>query len=307
MNKNSLILICGSSGLVGSAVTEKFRSEGYNNLLTPRSAELDLRDQKATYDFFAKKKPTHVVLAGAKVGGILANSLYPAEFIRDNLLIQTNTIDAAYKNECEKFCFLGSSCIYPKEAICPIKEDSLMTGKLEITNSAYATAKICGIEMINSYRRQYGFNGYSLMPTNLIGFNDNFTENSHVFPALIKKFYTAIKNKSPEITLYGTGIAKREFLNSKELAKVIFETMKMEKVPELMNVGVGKDITIKDLALLMKKVLCYDGSIVFDSTKPDGTLRKVLDISLMNSVGIETKSNLEQDIIDIYNWYSNNN
>jgi GDP-L-fucose synthase len=306
MNNNSLILICGSSGLVGSATVDYFKSQGYNNLLTPRSAELDLRDQKATSDFFAKKKPEYCILASAKVGGILANSLYPAEFIRDNLLIQTNTIDAAYKNGCKKFCFLGSSCIYPKKAICPIKESEMLNGKLETTNSSYALAKLAGIEMINSYRKQYGFNGYSLMPTNLIGFNDNFTENSHVFPALIKKFYNAIKQNDPFITLYGTGIAKREFLNSKELAKVIFETMKMEKVPELMNVGIGKDIAIKDLALMMKEVLGYKGEIAFDSSKPDGTLRKVLDVSLMNSIGIETKSNLKQDILDIYNWYDKN-
>lgn len=306
MDINSSIYVAGHRGLVGSALIELLKKLGYKNIICATSKELDLRNQADVYNFFEQKKPEYVVLSAAKVGGITHNDTYSGEFIRDNLLIQTNVIDAAYKNNCKKFCFLGSSCIYPKNSNCPIKESEILNGKLESTNQSYALAKLAGIEMINAYKKQYGFNGYSLMPTNLIGFNDNFSEGSHVFPALIKKIYNAKKNNEDTITLYGTGIARREFLNSKELAKAIVYTMQIEKTPELINVGVGKDISIKDLIELMCEVLAYKGTIKYDNSKPDGTLRKVLDVSLLESLGFKAENNLKKDIKEIYNWYSLN-
>lgn len=304
MDINSKIYVAGHRGLVGSAVIELLTNSGYKNIITMTSKELDLRNQADVYNFFKQKTPEYVILSAAKVGGIQHNNTYPGDFIKDNLLIQTNVIDAAYKNNCKKFCFLGSSCIYPKEAMCPIKEAEILNGKLEPTNQSYALAKLAGIEMINAYKKQYGFNGYSLMPTNLIGFNDNFSEGSHVFPALIKKIYNAKKNNEQSITLFGSGIAKREFLNSKELAKAILFTMNLEYTPELINVGVGKDISIHDLMLLMCNLLDYNGKIIYDNSKPDGTLRKVLDVTLLNSLGFIAENNLKKDIKDIYEWYA---
>lgn len=304
MDINSKIYVAGHRGLVGSAVIELLTKSGYKNIITMTSKELDLRNQADVYKFFEQKKPEYVILSAAKVGGIQHNNTYPGDFIKDNLLIQTNVIDAAYKNNCKKFCFLGSSCIYPKHALCPIKETEILSGKLESTNQSYALAKLAGIEMINAYKKQYGFNGYSLMPTNLIGFNDNFSEGSHVFPALIKKIYNAKKNNEQAITLFGSGIAKREFLNSKELAKAILFTMNLKNTPELINVGVGKDISINELILLMCKVLDYNGKIIYDTSKPDGTLRKVLDVTLLNSLGFIAENNLKNDIKEIYEWYS---
>lgn len=306
MDINSSIYVAGHRGLVGSALTEHLKELGYKNIIVATSKELDLRKQADVYDFFEQKKPEYVILSAARVGGIHSNNTYSGEFIRDNLLIQTNVIDAAYKNNCKKFCFLGSSCIYPKESTCPIKESEMLNGKLEPTNSSYALAKLAGIEMINAYRKQYKFNGYSLMPTNLIGFNDNFGDESHVFPALIKKIYNAKKYNLDHIKLYGTGIAKREFLNSKELAKAIVFTMKLENTPELINVGVGKEISIKNLIEMMCNILDYNGEIIFDNNYPDGTLRKVLDISLLSSLGFIAENNLKKDIKEIYNWYAAN-
>ncbi len=303
MDKTAKIYIAGHRGLVGSAIVRNLQARGYINLLTRTHAELDLTDQKATEAFFAEEKPDYVFLAAAKVGGIHANNAYPAEFIRDNLVIQTNIIHAAYKNNVKRLMFLGSSCIYPKLAPQPMKEEYLLTGPLEPTNRPYALAKIAGIEQCWSYNRQYGTQYLAVMPTNLYGPGDNYhPENSHVIPALIRKFHEARVNNTSTVTVWGTGTPRREFLYSEDMADACVYLMNLpdEKfstllgsdeaatgvfMPPLVNIGVGDDLTIRELAETVASVVGFAGELVFDTSKPDGTPRKLLDVSRLNNLG----------------------
>ena len=311
MEKNDKIFIAGPTGLVGSALVRHLTRKGYTNLLTPTRKELDLLDAKAVSDWFAKNKPEYVFLAAAKVGGIMANSTYPADFIYQNLMIQTNVIHQSYLNKVKKLLFLGSSCIYPKHCPQPMKEEYLMTGPLELTNSPYAVAKIAGIEMCWSYNRQYGTKFIPVMPTNLYGPNDNFDlETSHVLPALIQKFHESKINDEPSVTVWGTGSPRREFLHVDDLADACHFIMKKKLSDQeyrnklLFNIGTGKDITIRELAELIKKVTHYQGDLIFDTTKPDGTPKKLLDISTISNQNWEAKTKLKQGIIQTYAWYS---
>lgn len=300
MDKNAKIYIAGHRGLVGSAIVRNLQAKSYTNLLTRTHAELDLTDQKATDAFFAEEKPDYVFLAAAKVGGILANNLYPAEFICDNLVIQTNIIHAAYKNNVERLLFLGSSCIYPKLAPQPMKEEYLLTGPLEPTNRPYALAKIAGIEMCWSYNRQYGTKYLAVMPTNLYGPGDNYDlSNSHVIPALIRKFHEAKVNNVSIVTVWGTGTPRREFLYSEDMADACVYLMNLPDaqfvpllgqdrnngLPPLMNIGVGHDLTIRELAETVKDVVGYTGALEFDTSKPDGTPRKLMDVGRLHGMG----------------------
>ncbi|MCE5198294.1 MAG: GDP-L-fucose synthase [Armatimonadota bacterium] len=304
MNKDSLIYVAGHRGLVGSSITRRLNSAGYTNLVLRTSSELDLRDQYATRKFFEDIKPEYVFLAAAKVGGILANNTYPSDFIRDNLLIQTNIIDSAYCNGAKKLLFLGSSCIYPKLAPQPITEDCLMTGPLEPTNDAYAIAKIAGIKMCQSYTKQYGFNTISLMPTNLYGPEDNFhPENSHVLPALIRRFHEAKITNAPEITIWGTGKPMREFLHVDDMADAAAFLMNNYDSPDIVNVGTGDDLSIRELAEIIADVVGFKGELRFDSSKPDGTPRKLLDISRILSLGWKPSIGLVDGIKATYQWY----
>ena len=324
MNKNSKIYIAGHRGLVGSALMRNLKSAGYNNLILHTHAELDLTDQAATEAFFAKEKPDYVFLAAAKVGGILANNSYPAEFIRDNLAIQTNIIHAAYKNGVTRLMFLGSSCIYPKLAPQPMKEEYLLTGPLEPTNRPYALAKIAGIEMCWSYNRQYGTKYLAVMPTNLYGPGDNYhLENSHVIPALIRKFHEAMLANAKEVVVWGTGTPKREFLYSEDMSDACIylmnlpdgsfdvllgsdETMSGKFEPPLVNIGVGHDVSIGDLAILIKQVVGYTGEIIFDTSKPDGTPRKLMDVSRLNELGWSAPTSLQAGLAKAYTDFINN-
>ena len=307
MNKTDKIYIAGHRGMVGSAITQRLNDLGYKNIVFRTSKELDLTNQAAVNDFFKSEKPDHVFLSAAKVGGIFANDTYPAEFIRDNLLIQTNVIDAAYKNDVTKLLFLGSSCIYPKMANQPITEDQLLTGPLEPTNEWYAIAKIAGIKMCQAYRKQYGFNAISLMPTNLYGEGDNFhLENSHVIPALIRKFHDAKVNGDGSVQVWGTGKAKREFIDVKDLAEAAVFLMLNYDEAEIVNVGTGVDVSIGELAELVKKVTGFDGEIVFDTSKPDGTPRKLLDVSKLHNLGWKENISLEDGLTNAYNWFLDN-
>jgi GDP-L-fucose synthase len=280
VDKGAKIYVAGHRGLVGSAILRRLQAEGYQNLVLRTRKELDLTDQRAVYRFFEEERPEYVFLAAAKVGGILANATYPADFIRENLLIQTNVIDAAYRYGVKKLLFLGSSCIYPKYAPQPMKEEYLLTGPLEPTNEAYAVAKIAGIKMVQAYRRQYGFNGISLMPTNLYGPGDNFDlETSHVIPALLRKFHEAKVSGRWEVVVWGTGTPRREFLHVDDLADAALFLMRHYEGEEIVNVGVGEDISIRELAELIAKVVGFRGEIVYDTSKPDGTPRKLLDVS----------------------------
>ncbi len=302
MNESSKIYIAGHRGMVGSAIQRKLIKEGFTNQLTHTSKEVDLRNQQAVADFFANEKPEYVFLAAAKVGGIVANNTYRADFIYENIMIQSNVIHQAYVNGVKKLMFLGSSCIYPKLAPQPLKEDYLLTGLLEETNEPYAIAKIAGIKMCDAYRSQYGCNFISVMPTNLYGQNDNYDlKNSHVLPALISKFHTAKKTNSPSVEIWGTGAPMREFLHADDLADACFYLMQNYNEPGLVNIGVGEDITIKDLALLVKKIVGYEGELKFDTTKPDGTPRKLMDVSKLHSFGWKHKINLEEGIERVYN------
>ncbi len=293
--------IAGHRGMVGSALKRKLESLGYNNIITRTSKDLDLRNQAAVNHFFQSEKPDYVFLAAAKVGGILANNTYRADFIYDNLMIQNNIINAAYQNNVEKLLFLGSSCIYPKLAPQPLKEDYLLTGELESTNEPYAIAKIAGIKMCDAYRAQYGCNFISVMPTNLYGPNDNYDLNkSHVLPALLRKFHEAKQNNSPEVIMWGTGKVYREFLHVDDLADACWYLMQNYNEKGLVNIGTGKDITILDLALLIKKIVGYEGEIAHDLSKPDGTPRKLLDVSKLNQLGWEAKVSLEDGIRKVY-------
>jgi GDP-L-fucose synthase len=296
MNKNSKIYIAGHRGLVGSALVRSLQAKGYNNLLLRKHAELDLRNQAAVQTFFAAEKPEYVILAAAKVGGIHANNTYPAEFIEDNLLIQNNVIHNAKKSNATKLLFLGSSCIYPKNAPQPMIEDCLLTGPLEPTNRPYALAKIAGIEMCHAYNRQYGTKYMAAMPTNLYGPNDNYDlNNSHVLPALIRKMHEAKQNNSKEVLVWGTGTPKREFLYSEDMADAcIFlleqsedklQSLFSEERPPLVNIGCGEDLSIKELAEMVAEVVGFKGNLTFDPSKPDGTMRKVMDVSRINALG----------------------
>lgn len=297
MEKSAKIYIAGHRGMVGSAIHRKLVKEGYSNIITKTSAELDLRDQQAVTDFFESEKPDYVFLAAAKVGGIVANNTYRADFLYENLAIQNNVIHQAYKNEVKKLMFLGSSCIYPKLAPQPLKEDYLLTGLLEETNEPYAIAKIAGIKMCDAYRAQYGANYISVMPTNLYGYNDNYhPQNSHVLPALIRKFHEAKVNGSAEVIVWGSGSPMREFLFADDLADACYFLMESYNEPNLINIGTGVDLTIKDLALLIKKVVGYEGELNFDSTKPDGTPRKLMDVSKLHSLGWKHQIELEEGI-----------
>jgi GDP-L-fucose synthase len=307
MNKESKIYVAGHRGLVGSAIVRRLEETGYTNLVYKTSKELDLRDKNAVDSFFAEEKPEFVFLAAAKVGGIIANNVYPADFIRDNLLIQTNIIDAAYRNNVTKLLFLGSTCIYPKMAPQPLKEEYLLTGELEPTNEPYAIAKIAGIKMCESYNRQYGTQYISVMPTNLYGENDNFDlHTSHVLPALIRKFHEAKENNKPVVEVWGTGTPKREFLYSDDLADACVYLMNTYSGNEIVNIGVGEDIAIKDLAEKVKATVGYTGAIQFDISKPDGTPRKLVDVTRLNSLGWKANTSLDEGLKKAYHWFLNN-
>jgi GDP-L-fucose synthase len=322
MNKTANIYIAGHRGLVGSAIVRNLQEKGFTNLLVRTHAELDLTNQAATDAFFSQEKPDYVFLAAAKVGGIHANNEYPAEFIRDNLAIQTNIIHAAYKNKVKRLMFLGSSCIYPKLAPQPMKEECLLTGPLEPTNRPYALAKIAGIEMCWSYNRQYGTQYLAVMPTNLYGPGDNYDlDNSHVIPALIRKFHEAKLANSREVIVWGSGTPKREFLYSEDMADACVFLMNLPEdkyesllgsdeaktgqfAPPLVNIGVGEDVTISELAEAVKNVVCFEGEIVFDTSKPDGPPRKLLDVGKMSTLGWQARVRLETGIGQAYKAYA---
>jgi len=301
MNTADKIYVAGHRGMVGSAIVRKLNKEGFVNIVTRTSADLDLRNQQGVNDFFEEEKPQFVFLAAAKVGGIMANNTYKAEFLYDNLMIEANIIQAAYKNDVEKLLFLGSSCIYPKLAPQPLQEESLLSGLLEPTNEAYAIAKIAGIKLCEYYREQYGCNYISGMPTNLYGPNDNYDlQNSHVLPALIRKFHTAKTSSAPTVTLWGSGSPKREFLHVDDLANACFHLMQNYNGKQFLNVGTGEDLTIRELAELTKKIVGYAGDIVWDSSKPDGTPRKLMDVSKVHSLGWVHEISLEDGIKRTY-------
>lgn len=304
MEKTSKIYVAGHRGLVGSAIVRTLTKQGFTNLLTRTSKEFDLTNQVAVREFFAAEKPEYVFLAAAKVGGIMANKTHPADFILHNLKIQTNVIDAAHKSQVKKLLFLGSSCIYPKLALQPIKEEYLLTGPLEPSNDAYAIAKIAGIIMCQSYRRQHGSNFISVMPTNLYGPNDNFDlETSHVLPALIRRFHEAKLAGAPDVTLWGSGTPMREFLHVDDLAAACLHLMETYNEAEIVNIGTGEDCTIKELAETIKEVVGYTGEIKWDTEKPDGTPRKLLDVSKLHSLGFKHKISLEEGIKSTHEWY----
>lgn len=315
------IYIAGHTGMVGSAILRRLKLEGYSNFVLRTSKELDLRNQRAVNDFFEAEKPEIVIIAAAKVGGILANNTYRAEFIYDNLMIETNIIHASYLNNVEKLIFLGSSCIYPKLAPQPLKEEYLLSGYLEYTNEPYAIAKIAGIKLCENYYKQYGCNFYSVMPTNLYGPNDNFDlETSHVLPALIRKFHEArgiqkakVKSKNEIVTVWGSGKPRREFLYVDDLADAIYFLMNKIDAKDIykegishLNIGTGEDITISELAELIKKIIGYQGEIIYDTTKPDGTPRKLLDVTRINNLGWKHKTSLEEGIKKTYEWFISN-
>jgi len=304
MNRNDRIYIAGHTGLVGSAIMRRLHAEGCSELISGTHNELDLSSQSAVDAFFSATRPDYVFLAAARVGGIQANSNFPAEFIYSNLSIQTNVIHAAWKNNVKKLLFLGSSCIYPKHAPQPINEDYLLTGPLETTNEWYAVAKIAGIKMCQAYRRQYGFNAIAVMPTNLYGPGDNFDlENSHVLPALLRKFHEAkIRNKN-EVIIWGSGKPRREFMHVDDLADACVFLMKHYEQEKIINAGTGKDISISELAYLIKEISGFHGSLEFDTSKPDGTPRKLLDVSRLSELGWKAGIGFEQGIKDTYDWY----
>ena len=307
MEKESKIYLAGHRGLVGSAIARKLEAEGYTNVILRSSSELDLRDQRQIAKFFSREKPEYVFLAAAKVGGILANSTYPAEFIHDNLAIQTNVIHQAYLHGVKKLLFLGSSCIYPRHAPQPLKEEYLLTGPLEQTNEPYAIAKIAGIVMCKSYNQQYGTNYISVMPTNLYGPGDNFDlDTSHVLPALIRKFCEADSKIETAVTLWGTGTPRREFLYVDDLADACLFLMHRYEGDELINLGTGQDVTIMELAAMIGELTGYRGEIVWDHSKPDGTPQKLLDISKITALGWKPQYSLEDGIRHTVQWYFNN-
>jgi GDP-L-fucose synthase len=304
MDKDARVFVAGARGLVGSAIVRALKKQGYKNVLAPFRKDLDLSDRAAVDAWYAREKPEYVFVAAAKVGGIMANNTYPATFLYDNLIIQNNVIDGAHKAGVKKLEFLGSSCIYPKHAPQPMKEEHLLTGPLEPTNQPYAIAKIAGIEMVNSYRRQYGMSGISLMPTNLYGPGDNYDlQNSHVLPALIRKFHEAKESGAANVTVWGTGSPKREFLHADDLAEAAIYLMNTYDDSDIVNVGVGEDVSIKELAEIVKKVVGFQGELVFDTSKPDGTPRKLLDVSRLHKLGWKAKISLEDGIRSTYATY----
>lgn len=301
MEKDAKIYIAGHKGMVGSSIERKLVKEGYKNILKKSSSELDLRNQQAVNDFFSNEKPEFVFLAAAKVGGIVANNTYRAEFIYENLMIESNIIHASYTNKVNKLLFLGSSCIYPKLAPQPLKESYLLSGYLEESNKPYAVAKIAGIELCDAYRAQYGCNFISVMPTNLYGPNDNYDlEKSHVLPALLRKFITARRDQAPEVILWGTGSPRREFLHVDDLADACYFLMNHYNEKGLVNVGMGEDITILELARLIQKITGYTGTITPDTSKPDGTPRKLMDVTKLHSLGWKASIGLEEGIRMVY-------
>jgi GDP-L-fucose synthase len=304
MNTADRIFVAGHRGLVGSAVVRLLREQGYTDLLLRTSAEIDLRHQAAVEAFFQAERPAYVVLAAAHVGGILANSSYPADFLRDNLQIQSNVIDSAWRAGARKLCFLGSSCIYPRLAPQPIREDSLLTGPLEPTNEAYAIAKIAGLKLCEAYRRQHGFNAIALMPTNLYGPGDNFDlKSSHVLPALIRRCHEAKARGDGELVVWGTGTPLREFLHVDDLARAIVQLLRVYDGGDLVNVGCGADLSIRELAELVALVVGYTGRIVFDPSMPDGTPRKLLDVSRITGLGWQPTITLADGIASTYEWW----
>jgi GDP-L-fucose synthase len=310
MDKNAKIYIAGHRGMVGSAIRRKLLAEGFKNFILIGSKKLDLRNQKLVADFFAFEKPDYVFLAAAKVGGIQANNIYRGEFLYDNLMIQNNVIHSSYKSGVKKLMFLGSSCIYPKMAPQPLKEDSLLTGTLEPTNEPYAIAKIAGIKMCDAYRAQYGCNYISVMPTNLYGPNDNYDlENSHVLPALVRKFHTAKKENASSVVMWGTGTPKREFMHVDDLADACYFLMQNYNDSGLVNIGVGEDVSILDLAKTIAEVVGYQGAITNDLSKPDGTPRKLMDVTKLSSLGWKATIKLKDGIKQVYEglndeaWY----
>ena len=301
MEKSSKIYISGHRGMVGSSILRALQAKGYSNFILKTSAELDLRNQQAVADFFAFEKPDYVFLAAAKVGGIIANNTYRADFIYENMMIQSNVIHQAYLNGVKKLLFLGSSCIYPKLAPQPLKEEYLLTGLLEPTNEPYAIAKIAGIKMCDAYREQYGCNFISVMPTNLYGPNDNYDlNNSHVLPALLRKFITAKNDGATSVTIWGTGSPLREFLYSDDLAAACLFLMATHNEAGLVNIGVGEDISILDSAKMVKKIVGFEGDIITDTTKPDGTPRKLMDVSKLTNLGWKASISLEEGINKVY-------
>lgn len=304
MEKTSKIYVAGHRGLVGSAIVRSLAKNGFTNIVTRTRDELDLLDTQAVANFFTSEKPEYVFLAAAKVGGIMANQTYPADFIYQNLQLQNNLIESAHQSGVKKLLFLGSSCIYPKLAPQPIKEEYLLNGPLEPTNDAYAIAKIAGIMMCQSYRRQFGSNFISVMPTNLYGENDNFDlETSHVLPALIRRFHEAKVSNAPSVTLWGSGTPRREFLYVDDLASACLHLMNTYNEPEIVNIGTGEDVTIKELAEIIATTVGYTGEIKWDTTKPDGTPRKLLDVSKLHSLGFKHKTSLATGINKTYVWY----
>ena len=304
MNKNSKIYVAGHRGLVGSAIIKKLQNEGFSNIVCRTHSELDLMRQNEVEAFFETEKPEYVFLAAAKVGGILGNDTYPAEFIYNNLTIQNNIIHASYTNKVKKLLFLGSSCIYPKFCPQPMKEEHLLSGYLEPTNESYAIAKIAGIKMCQAYNRQYGTQYISVMPTNLYGPHDNFDlETSHVLPALIRKFYEAKRDEKKEVVIWGTGTPSRELMHVDDLADACLFLMQNYDESEVMNIGTGKDMTIKALAETVAKVIGFNGDLWFDTTKPDGTPLKCLDVTRINSLGWHAGIGIEEGIKETYEWY----
>lgn len=308
MQAHHRIFVAGHRGMVGSAIMRALRADGYDNLLLPARDQVDLRDSAAVEAFFAAEKPEYVFLAAAKVGGILANNSYPADFLRDNLQIQTNVIDAAWRHDARKLLFLGSSCIYPKLAPQPIKEDYLLTGSLEPTNEWYAIAKIAGLKMCQAYRQQYGFDAISLMPTNLYGPGDNFDlQNSHVLPALMRKFHEAVTHGNGSVEVWGSGTPRREFLHVDDLASACMYFMQEYSDERTVNIGWGEDISIAELARTVADVVGYDGTLKFDASKPDGTPRKLLDTTRATQLGWRPTIALAQGLAGTFAWYLENN
>lgn len=305
MQPNDKIYIAGHRGMVGSAIWRRLQKEGYTNLIGRTSAELDLKNQSATQAFFEKERPDYVFLAAAKVGGIMANNVYRGEFLYDNLMIQNNAIDAAWRSGVKKLMFLGSSCIYPKLAPQPLKEEYLLTGLLEETNEPYAIAKIAGIKLCDAYRSQYGCNFISVMPTNLYGPNDNYDlNNSHVLPALVRKFHEAKVKGDPAVTLWGSGKPRREFLHADDLADACLFLMQQYDEPGLVNIGVGEDLEIKELALMIQKIVGYEGELIHDLSKPDGTPRKLMDVTKLHNLGWKAAISLEEGLRSVYADFS---